>query len=76
MLDVALIRRSSVAYCESDVIRVIKSRKLRWTGEVARMWDEKYVKNFSRKPEGKGPLRSPGLVWEDNIKMGLKGTGS
>jgi hypothetical protein len=55
---------------------MIKSRRMRWAGHVARMG--KY-RNAYRilvgKPEGKIPLGSPKRRWVDNIKMDLRETG-
>jgi hypothetical protein len=55
---------------------MIKSRKMRWVGHVARK-DEK--RNAYRlmvgKPEGKRPLGRPRCRWVDNIKMDLRGLG-
>jgi hypothetical protein len=56
-------------YCSPSIIRIIKLRRMRWTGHVARIREEK--KNACRilvgKPEGKRPRRR----WEDNIRMDL-----
>jgi hypothetical protein len=54
-------------YRSLNIIRVIKSRRLRWTGQVARM--EKNGSAFkivAGKPTGKRPLRRPRRRWEDN----------
>ena len=54
-------------------MRVIKSRRMRWAGHVARMGEVRYVYSVSvEKPEGKRPLGRPRLRWEDNIKMDPK----
>ena len=51
---------------------VIKSRRMRWAGHVARMGMRRDVyRVFVGKPEGKRPLRRLRLGWEDNIKMDL-----
>ena len=53
---------------------MIKSRRLRWTGHVARM--EKSRSAFiilTGKPRGKRPLERPRHRWEDNIRMDLEG---
>jgi hypothetical protein len=51
---------------------MIKSRRMRWEGHVARMWE---TRNAYRivvgKPEGKRPLGRPRHKWVDNIKMDL-----
>jgi len=52
---------------------VIKSRRMRWTGHVARMGDRRGVyRILVGKPEGKRPLGRPRLTWEDNIKISRK----
>ena len=57
------------------IIQVIKSRRVRWVGHVARVEEKKKAyRVLVGKSEGKRALR-PGLIWEDNIKMDLKGTG-
>ena len=57
-------------------MRVIKSRRLRWAGYVARMEEGRGVHKVSvGKPEGKRPLGRPRHRWEDNIKMDLQEVG-
>ena len=52
------------------VVRVIKSRRMRWAGHVARMEEGRGVHTvLLGKPEGKRPLGRPRRRWEDNIKM-------
>ena len=52
---------------------MIKSRRLRWAGHVARMEEIKSAfRILTDKPTGKRPLGSPKCRWEDNIRMGLK----
>jgi hypothetical protein len=63
-------------YCSTDIVRVIKSRRMRWVGHVARIGNIKYAHGvFVGKPEGKRPLGIPGLRWEDNIKTDLQEVG-
>ena len=51
-------------------MRVIKSRRLRWAGHIARIEEGGDVhKVLVGKPEGKRPLERPRRRWEDNIKM-------
>ena len=60
-------------YSSSNIFRVIKSRRMRWAGHVARMGERGDVYMFLvRKPEGKRPLGRPRRRWEDNIKMDLQ----
>jgi hypothetical protein len=55
------------------IIRVIKSRRLRWAGHVARMGERRGAyRALVGKLEGKRPLGRPRGRWEDNIKMGLR----
>jgi hypothetical protein len=51
---------------------MIKSRKLRWAGHVARMGQGRGVyRVLIGRPEGKRPVGRPRRRWEDNIKMDL-----
>jgi len=53
----------------SNTIRVIKSRRIRWAGHVARMRENRGAYRVSvGKPEGRGPLGRPKRRWEHNIK--------
>jgi hypothetical protein len=55
---------------------VIKSRKLRWAGHVARMGEGRDVyRVLIGRPEGKRPLGRPRRRWEDNIKLELRAIG-
>jgi hypothetical protein len=55
---------------------MIKSRRMRWTGHVARKGEEKSVYMvLVGKPEGKRPLGRPRCRWEDNITMDLQEVG-
>jgi hypothetical protein len=59
-------------YSSPNIIRVIKSRRMRWTGHVARMGEERGVyRVLVWRPESKRPLGRPMRGWEDNIKMDL-----
>ena len=53
-------------YSLSNIVRVVKWRRMRWAGHVALMGGE---------PEGKRPLGRPKRKWEDNIKMDLQEVG-
>jgi hypothetical protein len=55
---------------------VIKPRRMRWDGHVARVEEGRGVhKVLVGKPEGKRSLRRPRRRWEDNIKMDLQEVG-
>jgi hypothetical protein len=63
-------------YSSPDIIRQVKSRRMRWTGHVARMGEErKLYKVLVGKPEGKRPLGRPRRRWEDGIRMDLREIG-
>ena len=63
-------------YSSPNIVRVIKSRRMRWAGHVARMEEGRGVhKVLVGKPEGKRPLGRPTRRWEDNIKMDLQEVG-
>ena len=55
---------------------MIKSRRLRWAGHVARIKEGRNAfRNFTGSPAGKRPLGRPRLRWEDNIRMELEEIG-
>ena len=57
-------------YCSPNTVRVIKSRRMRWAGHVARMEERRGVyKVLVGKPEGKRSLRRSRRRWEYNINM-------
>ena len=63
-------------YSSPNIVRVIKSRRMRWAGHVARMGEERGVHRvLVGKPEGKRPLGGPRLRWVDNIRMDLQDVG-
>jgi hypothetical protein len=63
-------------YSSPNVVRVIKSRRMRWAGHVARIGEGRGVyRVLVRKLEGKRPLGRPRHRWEDNIKMYLRDIG-
>ena len=63
-------------YSLPNIVLVVKSRRMRWAGHVARMgqWRGVY-RVLVGKPEGKRPLGRPRHRWEDNIKMDLQEVG-
>jgi hypothetical protein len=59
-------------YSSPSIIRIIKSRRMRWAGYVARMGEKRNVyRLLVGKPEGRRPLGRPRRRWIDNIKMDL-----
>ena len=63
-------------YCSPNIVRAIKSRRLRWAGHVARMEERRGVhKGLVGKPEGKRPLGRRRRRWEDNIKIDIEEVG-
>jgi hypothetical protein len=63
-------------YSSPDIIRQVKSRRMRWTGHVARMGEErKLYQVLVGKPEGKRPLGRPRRRRENGIRMDLKEIG-
>jgi hypothetical protein len=64
-------------YSSPDIIRQIKSRRMRWARHVARMGEGRNVyRVLVGKPEGKTPLGITRHRWEDGIKMDLTEIGS
>jgi transcription termination factor 2 len=60
-------------YSSLSIIRMIKSRRMRWAGHVARMGEKRNAyRIFMGKPEGKRPLGRPRRRWADNIKIDLR----
>jgi hypothetical protein len=63
-------------YSLPNIVRVIKSRRMRWAGHVARMEEGRGVYRLSvGRPKGKRPVGRPRRRWEDNIKMELREIG-
>jgi hypothetical protein len=63
-------------YSSPNIIRVIKSRRMKWAGHVARMGEGRDAyRTLVGRPEGKRPLGRPRRRWEDNIKMDLQELG-
>jgi hypothetical protein len=60
-------------YSSPNIIRMIKSRRMRWTGHVARVGETRNAyRIFVGKPEGRRPLERLIGRWEDNIKIDLR----
>jgi hypothetical protein len=67
--------RSFIICTSSYIIRMIKSRWMRWAGHVASMGKMgNAYKTLVANPEGRRPLGRPRHKWEDNIKMDLTKT--
>jgi len=63
-------------YSLPNIVQVVKSRRMRWAGHVARMGERRDVyRVLVGKPEGKRPLGRPRRRWEDNIKLDLQEVG-
>ena len=63
-------------YCSPSIVRVMKLRRMRWAGHVARMGEEmRAYRVFVGQPEGKRPLGRPRHRWVDNIRMDLQEVG-
>ena len=63
-------------YSSPNILRVIKSRRMRWVGHVARMGEGRGVyRMLVGKSEGKRPLGRPRRRWEDNNSMDLQEVG-
>jgi hypothetical protein len=64
-------------YSSPNIVRVIKSRRLRWAGHVALMGEGRGVyRVLAGRPEWKRPLGRPWRRWEDNINLDLMEIGS
>jgi transcription termination factor 2 len=63
-------------YSSLNIIRMIKSRRMRWAGHVARMGETRNAyRILVGKPEVKKPLGRPRRRWVDNIKIDLRAIG-
>jgi hypothetical protein len=61
------------AYSSTNIIHLIKSRRLRWAGHVVYMGKIRGAyRDLVGKPEGRRPLGKPRRRWEDNIKTDLR----
>jgi hypothetical protein len=64
-------------YSSPNIVRVIKSRRMKWAGHAARMGEGRGVyRFFVGRPEGKKSLGRPRHRWKDNIKMDLTEMGT
>jgi hypothetical protein len=63
-------------YSSPNIVRVIKSRRMRWAGHVARMGEGRGIyRVLVGRSEGKRPLGRPSRRWEDSIKTDLREIG-
>ena len=63
-------------YSSPNIVRLIKSRGMRWAGHVARIVEERGAyRVLVGKPEGKRLLGRPRRRWVDNIRMDLQEVG-
>jgi hypothetical protein len=63
-------------YSSPNIVRVMKSRRMRWAGHAARMGERRGAyRVLVKTPEGKRSLGRPRHIWEDNIKMVLQVVG-
>jgi hypothetical protein len=63
-------------YSSSSIIRIIKPRRMRWAGHVARMGEKwNAYRLLVGKPERRRPLGRPRHKWLDNIRMDLEEVG-
>jgi hypothetical protein len=70
-------RRNAYEFCRGagnpSIIRMIKSRRMRWAGHVARIGETRNAyRILVGKPEGQRPQGRPGWRWVDNIRMDLR----
>jgi hypothetical protein len=74
--DVLHNEELSDLYSLPNIVRVVKSRGMRWAGHVARIRNGRGMHRvLVGKPEGKRPLGRPRIRWEDNIKTDLQEVG-
>jgi hypothetical protein len=63
-------------YSSPSIIRIIKSRRMRWASHVARTGEKRNAyRLLAGKTDGKRPLRRSRRRWVDNIRMGVMWTG-
>jgi hypothetical protein len=66
----------SYLYSSPNIVRVVKSRKIRWAGNVVRIGEGRVVQRILvKKPEGKRSLGRTRRRWKGNIKRGLQEVG-
>jgi hypothetical protein len=66
------LKKLRALYSSPRIIRIIKSRRMRWAGHAAQMGEKRNAyRLLVGKPEGKRPLGRPRCRWVDNIRMDL-----
>ena len=75
VIIIIIIIKNYDLYSSPNIVRMIKSRRMRWAGHVARMGEEGVYRVLVGKPEGKRPLGRPRRRWVDNIRMDLQEVG-
>jgi hypothetical protein len=71
-----LISKNAIYILNVNIIQMIKLRRMRWAGHVARMGKGRGAyRILVGRPEGRGPLGRLRRRWEDNIKMDLQDVG-
>jgi hypothetical protein len=66
----------TVLYSSPNIVTMIKSRRMRWTGHVARMGEGRGVyRVLIGRPQSERPLGRPRHRWDDNIKMDFRDIG-
>ena len=67
---------TALPYPSPIIVQVIKLKRMRWAGHVARLFERRDVyRVLVGKPEGKRPLGRPSCRWVNNIKMDLQEVG-
>jgi hypothetical protein len=70
------IKELCALYSSPSIIRIMKSRRMRWAGHVARMWEKrKAYRLLAGTPEGKRPIGRPRRRWMNNIRIDLEKVG-
>jgi hypothetical protein len=67
--------RSFLICCSSDITKIIKTRRVRWVGQIAHMGLSNTYTILVGKPERKRPLGRPRRRWEDTVNMDATETG-
>jgi hypothetical protein len=63
-------------YSSPNIVRVIKLRRVKWAGHIARMGEKRDAyRILVGRPEGRRPLGRPRHRWEDNITKNLQEVG-